>query len=138
METGNVVREHTSKSEGGLPENSRFERKMQKNMVTRGVGRGCSSWFRGLARQPHTDACRARFKDAMKEDARVKNSEIRKAEFAEKLELKRIRKEEKKKQKENKGSEAGADQDRGGAVEGSGVGSSDGDKAVETESEKAL
>ncbi len=31
----------------------------EKHGYTRGCG-GCSSWFRGLGRQPHTEACRER------------------------------------------------------------------------------
>ena len=47
---------------------------------TRGCA-GCSSWFRGLGRQPHTSECRARFVEVMKEDARYQNAEKRKQEF---------------------------------------------------------
>ncbi len=39
---------------------------------------GCSSWFRGIGRQPHTAECRARFAELMKEDAKFKNAEKRK------------------------------------------------------------
>ena len=46
----------------------------------RGCG-GCNSWHRGLGRQPHTEACRARFKELMKDEARVQNAEDRKKEF---------------------------------------------------------
>ena len=38
----------------------------EKHGYTRGCG-GCSSWFKGLARQPHTEACRQRFRGLMKE-----------------------------------------------------------------------
>ena len=34
-------------------------------MDTRGCA-GCSSWFKGLSRQPHSEKCRARFKDLLK------------------------------------------------------------------------
>ena len=44
----------------------------EKHGFSKGCG-GCSSWFRGLGRQPHTEACRARFKEFMKNDAKVKN-----------------------------------------------------------------
>jgi hypothetical protein len=47
---------------------------------TRGFG-GCSSWHRGLGRQPHTEECRKRFKELMKDDAKVMNNEIRRKEF---------------------------------------------------------
>ena len=36
---------------------------------------GCSSWFKGLSRQPHTSACRERFRGLMENDARVKFSD---------------------------------------------------------------
>ena len=36
-----------------------------KHGYTRGCG-GCSSWSRGLARQPHTEVCRNRFEDIFK------------------------------------------------------------------------
>ncbi len=32
----------------------------EKHGYTRGCG-GCGSWFEGLARQPHNEACRERF-----------------------------------------------------------------------------
>ena len=38
----------------------------EKHEYTKGCG-GCSSWNRGLGRQPHTDECRARFKDILKD-----------------------------------------------------------------------
>ena len=63
---------------------------------------GCSSWFRGLGRQPHTDACRRRFGELMKEDARVKNAKKRKEDFDEKTAKKLKEKEaEDKKRKED-------------------------------------
>ena len=40
----------------------------EKHGYSRGCG-GCSSWCRGLGRQPHNEACR----NSMKEDAKVKN-----------------------------------------------------------------
>jgi len=49
----------------------------EKHGYTRGCG-GCSSWFRGLGRQPHTEKCRDRFRDLLKDEARVKNQETRK------------------------------------------------------------
>ena len=39
---------------------------------TRGCG-GCSSWFRGLGRQPHTEGCRRMFEGLLKETAKYKN-----------------------------------------------------------------
>ena len=62
----------------------------EKYGYTRGCG-GCTSWFRGLARQPHTEACRNRFRELLKGDARVRLSENKKREFEEK-ELRRKRK----------------------------------------------
>jgi hypothetical protein len=60
---------------------------------------GCSSWFRGIGRQPHTAECRARFAELMKEDAKFKNAEKRKKEFEEKV-LERHEKKQKKRQEE--------------------------------------
>jgi hypothetical protein len=68
---------------------------------TRGCG-GCNSWHRGLGRQPHTEACRARFKELMKDEARVQNAEDRKKEFEERDLNKRRRKDEKKKEAKRK------------------------------------
>ena len=59
--------------------------------VVGGGGSGCgggSSWFRGLGRQPHTDACRRRLEGLMKEDAKVKNAKRRGEEFREKMKKK--------------------------------------------------
>ena len=50
---------------------------------TRGCG-GCSSWFRGLGRQPHTEEGRKRFEEAMKGEAKVVNAKRRMEEFVEK------------------------------------------------------
>ena len=49
---------------------------VDKHGITRGCG-GCSSWFRGLARQPHNEKCRARFRELLKEEARVRNQGVR-------------------------------------------------------------
>ena len=71
---------------------------------TRGCG-GCSSWFRGLGRQPHTEECRKRFKALMKDDARVKNAETRKAEFEQRAQEKKRRKDEKKEERRKRKSD---------------------------------
>jgi hypothetical protein len=55
----------------------------EKHGYTRGCG-GCTSWFRGLARQPHSEECRQRFRELMKEDARVVNAEGRRKDFEKK------------------------------------------------------
>ena len=52
----------------------------EKHGYTRGCG-GCSSWFQGLSRQPHSEKCRERFREILKGEARVKNAEARRAEF---------------------------------------------------------
>lgn len=57
---------------------------------------GCSSWFRGLARQPHTESCRRRFGELIKDDARVKNAKKRKEEFEEKALKRQLKKKEHK------------------------------------------
>ena len=71
---------------------------------TRGCG-GCQSWFRGLGRQPHTQACRDRFAELMKDEARYQNAEKRKSEFEEKM---RRKEERKKLRKEGPGGGATA------------------------------
>jgi hypothetical protein len=52
----------------------------EKHGFTRGCG-GCSSWHRGLARQPHTEPCRKRFEQLLKDEARVKNAKRKMEEF---------------------------------------------------------
>ena len=49
----------------------------EKHGYTKGCG-GCSSWFRGLGRQPHTSGCREKFREAMKNEARTKLAEQKK------------------------------------------------------------
>ena len=63
----------------------------EKYGYTRGCG-GCSSWFRGLARQAHTPACRERFRNLMKDDAKKKLAEQKKAEYDRRWEDKMWRK----------------------------------------------
>ena len=57
---------------------------------------GCSSWFRGLGRQPHTLECRARFAEVLKEDAKYRNAERKRIEFENKVREKEERKRRKK------------------------------------------
>ena len=64
---------------------------MEKHGFTRGCG-GCSSWFRGLGRQKHSDACRERFRVILKDEKRMKNYEERMREFEEGQEAKMQRK----------------------------------------------
>ena len=47
-----------------------------KHKMIRGCG-GCSSFTRGLGRQPHTLECRDRFRKLMADEAKVKNSDER-------------------------------------------------------------
>ena len=56
---------------------------LEEHGYTRGCG-GCSSVFRGLARQPHNDVCRERLRSILKEGAKVQNAEGRKKDFEEK------------------------------------------------------
>ena len=63
----------------------------EKHGYTRGCG-GCSSWFKGLGRQWHTEKCRERFRELMKEDARVKNNEAKRKKFDEKVDEKLLKK----------------------------------------------
>ena len=41
----------------------------ERHGYTRGCG-GCSSWSRGLGRQPHNEECRPKYKEAMKDHRR--------------------------------------------------------------------
>ncbi len=68
---------------------------LEEHGYTRGCG-GCSSVFRGLARQPHNDVCRERLRSILKEGARVKNAEGRRKDFEDKELEKKRKKEEKK------------------------------------------
>ena len=82
----------------------------EKHGYTRGCG-GCSSWHRGLARQPHTEECRKRFQDLLKGEARVINARERKADFEQK-ELEKKRKKDDKKELKRKAEEDGDQDDR--------------------------
>ena len=44
----------------------------EKHGFTRGCG-GCSSWFKGLGRQEHNEACRARFRELLKDEQKMNN-----------------------------------------------------------------
>lgn len=63
----------------------------EKHGYTRGCP-GCSSWFRGLGRQPHSTACRARFETLLKDDARYQNAQRRKQEYEAKVQEKAAKK----------------------------------------------
>ena len=69
-------------------------------MGTRWGCAGCVSWFRGLARQPHTQACRERFEAAMKGEAKVAMAEEKQKEFKRRLEAKKKSKVEAPKEEE--------------------------------------
>ena len=73
----------------------------EKHGYTKGCG-GCTSWFRGLGRQPHNEKCRARFAELLKDDAKFKNSQDRKAEFEQRELDKGRKKDEKKEDKKRK------------------------------------
>ena len=45
---------------------------------------GCNSWFKG-AKMPHNEECREIFRRLMRDEAKVKNAEARRAEFEEKV-----------------------------------------------------
>ena len=64
----------------------------EKFGYTRGCA-GCQSWFKGRGRAPHSAECRERFRNLLREDAKVKNAEARKKEFEER-EMDRKRREE--------------------------------------------
>jgi hypothetical protein len=83
----------------------------EKHGYTKGCS-GCSSWFRGLGRQPHSKACRDRFRELLKGEAKMKNAEKRKQEFEEKVARKAEKKEQKKEEKrKRKAGEGGGDED---------------------------
>jgi hypothetical protein len=63
----------------------------EKHGYTRGCA-GCSSWFRGLGRQPHSVQCRARFEKLLKDDARFQNAQRRKQEYDQKIQEKAAKK----------------------------------------------
>jgi hypothetical protein len=63
----------------------------EKHGYSRGCA-GCSSWFRGLGRQPHSEQCRARFEQLLKDDARFQNAQRRKQEFEQKIQEKAAKK----------------------------------------------
>ena len=69
----------------------------EKHGYTRGCA-GCSSWFRGLGRQPHTESCRERFRRLMQDDARVQLAKSRRQDFEE-TQMHKKRKEEKREEK---------------------------------------
>ena len=54
---------------------------LDKHKITRGCPGCASMMYRGTARQPHNEKCRERFRDILKDDARVKNTKARKVEF---------------------------------------------------------
>ena len=75
---------------------------------TRGCG-GCSSWARGLSRQPHTEACRERFRGLMNEDAKVQHAARKRKEFEDREEERKKRKEEKREARKRKAEDGGED-----------------------------
>ena len=66
----------------------------EKHGYTSGCA-GCSSWFRGLGRQPHSAKCRERFREILKDTAKYQNTIAKKEEFDRRQQEKRDRKEEK-------------------------------------------
>jgi len=65
----------------------------EKHGYTRGCA-GCSSWFRGLARQEHHKDCRERFEEAMKSEAKVVRAKVQKEEFVRRVAKRRNQSEE--------------------------------------------
>ena len=76
----------------------------ERHGYTRGCA-GCSSWFRGSTRQPHSEACRNRFRELLKDEAKFQNAEARRKEFVEKELRRKERKDEKKKKRNLEGEE---------------------------------
>ena len=70
----------------GRPRDFQIKKKdVEKYGVTRGCA-GCSSWYRGLARQPHNDRCRERFRELLKDEARTKLAGAKRKEFEKRIE----------------------------------------------------
>ena len=105
----------------------------EKYGYTRGCG-GCTSWTRGLARQPHTPECRERFRKAMADDAKVKGAQERKREFEEREIEKRRRKDERKERKKREREEN--EEDREAELEGRLRRDGDGQMEVEQQDEE--
>jgi hypothetical protein len=84
----------------------------EKHGYSRGCA-GCSSWFRGLGRQPHSPECRARFEQLLKDEARFKNAVRRKEEYDEKVKERAA----KKARKSEEGEAGGRQRQREGADE---------------------
>ena len=65
-----------------------------------------------MARQPHSDKCRARFEVLLKDEARFKNAERRKREFEDKIRekaAKKVKKKEERGQCRERGEDDGGD-----------------------------
>ena len=67
----------------------------EKHGYTRGCG-GCASWFRGLGKQPHTAACRERFRALLADEARVQFAAQKRKDFDDAQAEKRRKKEERR------------------------------------------
>ena len=74
--------------------------------------------MKGLSRQPHTEACRARFQAAMKEEAKVKRAEEQQEEFARLVRNRTKRMEERE---ENKRRKLGTEAEEGERAQGDGA-----------------
>ena len=77
------------------------QKDVSKHGTTRGCG-GCSSMVRGFPRQPHNASCRERFREAMRDDAKVIVAENRKREFEESEKARKARRDERKEETRDK------------------------------------
>ena len=85
----------------------------EKHGYTRGCA-GCSSWFRGMARQPHSPECRARFETLLKDQSKFQNAERKKKEYEERIREKAAKKARKEQDRDgNPGSDVQMQQDHG-------------------------
>ena len=78
----------------------------KQNMKDHGLTKGCpgcEAGLRGKARQGHTEKCRKRFEEAMKDDERVKASKAKVDEFISKAIEKAHAEERKRKEEEAEG-----------------------------------
>ena len=75
---------------------------VENHRPTRGCA-GCSSMFRNMGRQPHSVECRERFRELLRNEARVQHNEAKRKEFEQrelaKRERKIMRREEKREER---------------------------------------
>ena len=63
----------------------------EEHGYTRGCA-GCTSWVKGMARQPHNERCRERFREVVRKEAKFERAKEQKEEFERKVDAKRRKK----------------------------------------------